>query len=129
MTSSITQKDKGWCLNGLALGSATLPLNPSQSLTTIDSIKVVSFSYPVTGLDGASNNAINEGLLSNIGEYINNYQNAYMTEDYGWVYLQDSDISTACYYDGTNFTNIYTISAKIVFYKNNNIPATSPSGV
>ena len=51
----------------------------------------------------------------------------------GWVYLESVDTEVDTFFEkvegGYNSASLYTLSARIVFYENNNIPASSPSGV
>jgi len=58
---------------------------------------------------------------------------SYNPEPQGWVYLEsiDTEISSLISEIEGSYTlaSVYTLSARIVFYSNNNLPSLSPSGV
>jgi len=49
----------------------------------------------------------------------------------GWVYLESVDTEISSSFDTVNRVFLYAVhlSARIVFYNDNNVPSTSPSGV
>jgi len=49
----------------------------------------------------------------------------------GWVYLESVDTEISSHYDTVTRAFVYAVhlSARIVFYNDNNTPSTSPSGV
>ncbi len=80
---------------------------------------------------------MNRQLYSYIRGYISDQWSDYYFDSVtnpnpiGWVYLESVDTEISNYFDTVNRVFLYAVhlSARIVFYNDNNVPSTSPSGV
>lgn len=122
---------KGWCLNGVPLTTeTTIPLNPSQSISLLDFVINISTNVYDSMTNPLNSYDMHSNLLKQISAVINDNYPDYLEEGFGLVYIQDLNLSSSAFLAGVgNPQAFYTLSANVAFFKNNNNPATSPSGV
>ena len=120
---------------------------PQPILATCFRIETIPYcdgEYYANPLTASQVFDFNDGMYAYIREYIKTQWSTYwyesnQTDPYynpkpdGWVYLESVDTEIDTVFNkvegGYTSASLYTLSARIVFYNDNNFPSTSPSGV
>jgi hypothetical protein len=129
----------GWCINGTPTEDG-IPANSTITNVIFDRLCTVTALTPLnstniddpTRFDAVVNTSINETLINSVYSFIAARYSEYLAADYGLVYITDVKTNITNYSSsggGTMVTTSVYQTATIHLYKNNNIPATSPSGV